>query len=470
MLNPYKRKCSCGSKKRYIDCCFITPKAWKKVLERQKTATSLRWKVIDYATSTLSEETEEALSVYFQKSVITPAEIPDEQMGAFLDWYIHDYRLPDSDMSVLELFFEERSQLKDIERFLTAGWLPSYNNCYQVVDLKPNYWLIVRDIVTGEDFLVANPELSEMTPPYSIFLGRLQPLGEVFEFDFIHQTLPPTASELIKNLLTSTYNDRSAEHHDLSYRNYLERFLSPILPRLVANYVDANSLSPSAALHDDLKPYQNLFSWICATFYNEDITKKPNGLAKMLQHIKDGSELNQLFDSWPGQLNLTKDELLKNLSWLEFIDACLVLHYGKQPAYDFAKKANLLGLKQTSLPTLKPLSVSRTRINEESQALETISSLLHTHMKSRYPEKQIETAILIWQHYLGQVNDLPDLRKPTTWAGAVEYCLSRILSLPFTQREIANEYAVSSASISRLAKIIASKIDLATIAKSSYPI
>ena len=126
MQNSYQFKCSCGSNKRYIDCCLIKPDSWDEILNRQKIATSLRWKIIDFATSALSDETERALEVYFDSQYKKPSDIPDEKMGPFLDWYIHDYDIPDLGISVLEYFFENRAGLMDVERFLTSGWLASY--------------------------------------------------------------------------------------------------------------------------------------------------------------------------------------------------------------------------------------------------------------------------------------------------------------------------------------------------------
>ena len=468
MLNPYKNKCPCGSNKRYIDCCLISPKFWNRILDRQKIATSLRWKIIDFATSTLSEETEEALCAYFQNSYSKPADIPDEQMGAFIDWFIHDYQLPDTGSSVLGLFFEKRYRLEDVERFLTSGWLTSYNNCYLTIEINPGYWLIVQDIVTGEQFLLANPELSEMTPPWSIFVGRIVSLGEVFEFDFIHHTLPPTAFSVVKSTLISTYENRQLEFNNLSYRSYMQHFLSPILPRLIDEAIQLDDLLPTDAFHTDLLPYKEFFHWLCVSFFDENLIDKPADFEVIVQELTKTDTLDKAFSSWPGDFTGNTEELESFLSWLEFIDACMVIHYGKQPPFDFSEKSQLLGLEKPVLPTFKPLAITRTKINEESQALEKISSVLHNHMKNRYPDKQIEAAILLWQHYLGVTNELPDIRKPATWAAAVEYCLIKLLSLPITQKEIAEEYAVSSSSVSRISKIISSRIDLDSLDKSSF--
>ena len=468
MQNLYKVKCSCGSKKRYIDCCFVQPNSWDKIMNRQKIATSLRWKIIDFAASKMPSQTEEALKVFFGDTYTKTTDISDEKMGPFLDWYIHDYRLLPENLSLIEIFFENRAALDDVERFLTSGWLLSSINCYQVVEVKPGYWLLLENIITGEKHLVINPELAEMTPPWSIFVGRLVPLGEVFEIDFIHHTLPPTALNNLKELLLASFAKRRSEYQHLDYPNYIRTQVSPTLPRLVLDNIDAFDLSPLMALNKELLAYKDVLWWLCTSFFSKTLVKKPANLGRLLHQLADTNLFDEALNSWPSGLDATNLELTTYLTWLEFIDACLVIHYGKEPAYDFNIKSHLLCLKKPSQPVFQPLKVTRTKINAESQALEKVSSVLHTHMVKRYPDKQIEAAIQIWQHFLGETTVVPEIRVPETWAGGVEYCLAKLLALPITQKELADEYAVSSGSISRIYNLISKKINLTSLDKSCF--
>jgi len=468
MQTLYKVKCSCGSKKRYIDCCFITANSWNKIIARQKIATSLRWKIIDFATTEMPAYAEEALSVYFGNSYTKPTEIPDEKMGPFLDWYIHDYRLPTNNLSLIEIFFENRAALADIERFLTSGWLFSSINCYQVIEVKPGFWLLLEDIITQDKYLVINPELAEMTPPWSIFVGRLVPLGEVFEFDFIHHTLPPTALKTLQELLLSAYTKRSNEYRNLDYRNFIRTQISSTLPHFVVENIKAADLTPSMALNKELLAYKDVLWWLCASFFGKNLLKRPANLGRLLHQLAETTVFDDALTSWPNGLTASNSELTVFLTWLEFIDACLVIHYGKEPPYDFNIKSGLLSFKKPSQPVFQPLRVTRTKINAESKALEKISSVLHTHMKRRYPEKQIEAAILIWQHFLGETSQIPEIRIPETWAGGVEYCLVKLLALPTTQKELADEYAVSSGSISRIYNLISKEINLNLLDKRCF--
>jgi transcription initiation factor TFIIIB Brf1 subunit/transcription initiation factor TFIIB len=89
-------------------------------------------------------------------------------------------------------------------------------------------------------------------------------------------------------------------------------------------------------------------------------------------------------------------------------------------------------------------------------------------MIGRYPAKQIQAAILLWQHYLGVASDIPEIRNPKTWAGAIEYCLSRLLAIPVTQKSLAETYNVSAPSISRVYKIISKQIDLNSLDKNAF--
>lgn len=437
-------------------------------MERQKTATSLRWKIIDFTKTELSDETNEAMSLYFRDSFTTPNDIPDEQMGQFLDWYIHDYKLPDTGLTVLEHFFKKRAELQDIERFLTSGWLSSYNNCYQAVEVKPGYWLLLQDIITGENYLVANPELSEMTPPWSIFVGRIVPIGKIFELDFIHHTLPPTALTPLKELILSIYTNHSKGDISVSYKIFMQKNLSSVLARLVLEHAKIMDLSPREALTKELLPWKELFDWICTSFFGHNVSHKPKNFGKLIQSFKENDLFSDAFDRWPNGINAPKKDLINYLTWLEFIDTCLVIHYGKEPPFNFNSKALSLGLKKTYQPAFQPLSVTRTKINAESKALEKISSLLHTNMLKRYSDQQIEVAIAIWQHFLGQITEVPDIRNAGSWAGAVEYCLVKLLALPTTQKEIANVYESSTGSISRISSQIAKEIDLYSLDNDKF--
>lgn len=469
MQNSYQFKCSCGSNKRYIDCCLIKPDSWDEILNRQKIATSLRWKIIDFATSALSDETERALEVYFDSQYKKPSDIPDEKMGPFLDWYIHDYDIPDLGISVLEYFFENRAGLMDVERFLTSGWLASYNNAYQAIEVKPGYWILLQDIVTKQHYLVANPELSEMTPPWSIFVGRLVPLGEIFEFGFIHHTLPPTALSVLRDNLISTYEyHTSGFSKRISYSVFAKELLSPNLPHFIPEIISIPDLNPKDGLTDALLPYLELFNWICISFYVSIPDKKPESLNKLILSVREKNALNDLFDSWPNGLKASGKDLDTYLTWLEFLDACLVIHYGKKPPYDFSSKTQLIAKRKATPAVFKPLSETRTKISQESEALEKISKILHEYMIGRYPAKQIQAAILLWQHYLGVASDIPEIRNPKTWAGAIEYCLSRLLAIPVTQKSLAETYNVSAPSISRVYKIISKQIDLNSLDKNAF--
>ncbi|MDD2430265.1 MAG: hypothetical protein PHD88_05205 [Firmicutes bacterium] len=468
MHMPYKAKCPCGSKKRYIDCCLIKPDSWNEIMNRQKIATSLRWKIIDFATSTLSDETEKALDVYFQNSYTKPTDIPDEKMGPFLDWYIHDYKLLKTHLTVLEHFFEKRSELYDVERFLTSGWLASYNNCYQAIEVKPGFWILLEEIVTKQKYLVANPELSEMTPPWSIFVGRLVPLGEIFEFDFIHHTLPPTSLAPLQQSLISSYEKNTSDKEQVTFSSFVKDFLSANLPRFVSEVMQLIDFSPKEALTEDLLPYLDLFEWICTSFYGSQPDKKPASLTKLLLNLKDKDILNSLYEDWPNGIKADNFTLATYLTWLEFLDACLVIHYGKKPAFDFSSKFSSIGQRKTSPVVFKPLSETRTKINQESQALEKISKVLHEFMLDRYSATQIQAAILLWQHYLGQASEVPEIRNPKTWAGAVEYCLTKLLAIPTTQKSLAQTYNVSAPSLSRIYNIISKQIDLNSLDKDAF--
>ena len=249
---------------------------------------------------------------------------------------------------------------------------------------------------------------------------------------------------------------------------FSQRLLSPNLPHFIPEIISIPDLNPKDALTDALLPYLELFNWICISFYVSIPDKKPESLNKLILSVREKNALNDLFDSWPNGLKASGKDLDTYLTWLEFLDACLVIHYGKKPPYDFSSKTQLIAKRKATPAVFKPLSETRTKISQESEALEKISKILHEYMIGRYPAKQIQAAILLWQHYLGVASDIPEIRNPKTWAGAIEYCLSRLLAIPVTQKSLAETYNVSAPSISRVYKIISKQIDLNSLDKNAF--
>ncbi len=132
-----------------------------------------------------------------------------------------------------------------------------------------------------------------------------------------------------------------------------------------------------------------------------------------------------------------KQIALLKIKSMNFHNRCLAFLKGKTQEIDLKK-----------YPLMAP------RWKEEWQRVLNCT-LKKMRYSNNYNENFFEDVQAMWIDFINRKNkDMPKIKKYETWAAGLEYSLARFHFLKVTQKEIAEKYGVSSASVSKKYKIL----------------
>jgi tetratricopeptide (TPR) repeat protein len=162
----------------------------------------------------------------------------------------------------------------------------------------------------------------------------------------------------------------------------------------------------------------------------------------------------------------TKWQVLQLLAWIadEEVEELLRQYLEREDEDDELKKAALQILLQMDAqpPFTARIGGKRVEItgdagppHEPDGRWKQVLTCLLEHMSSS-PEEQKVAAQVLWTAWVIRSPDkLPALRKPETWAAAIQYLVAKYHGNPMTQKEAAERYGVSVSSVARSIKLLA---------------
>jgi hypothetical protein len=175
-----------------------------------------------YSEGSFYEEVKAAKDEFFNRAgkVAEGSDLFEGQMKAFLDWYLFDRPLNQYDLCPVKMYmFEEGKNLPDEERAIFEGITRSVHSIFEFLKIKGSD-VYVKDMVTGEKYVIEDSEIRDGFSKGDVFEGRLIPSGDryVFGESFIFHPLSskPFIKKQIKQIKYLDDKQRLRLIHKLS--------------------------------------------------------------------------------------------------------------------------------------------------------------------------------------------------------------------------------------------------------------
>ncbi len=130
----------------------------------------------------------------------------------FLDWFLYDFKLLNSEERVIERFYiDEGKELSDAEKRLIKDWIKSIYSFFEVEEVLSGEKCVIKDIFTGKVFEVLDRASSKQIKRRDIIAARPLKIGNQNYFSGIVSLYPAT----FKNLITEFFDQEFKEYKKL---------------------------------------------------------------------------------------------------------------------------------------------------------------------------------------------------------------------------------------------------------------
>jgi SEC-C motif len=139
-----------------------------------------------------------------------------------LDYFIHDYRLPDG-KRVIERFAAETSKrLSTEERALIEDWQHSRLTAFEVLAVERGVGMRLRDLVSGEEFDVREKRGTQDLNRWEIVVSRLMRTGAHYEMGgATGMRLPTRYRDWVRGHLAEQWHNYQFNHPESTYEDFL---------------------------------------------------------------------------------------------------------------------------------------------------------------------------------------------------------------------------------------------------------
>ncbi|HEX3034581.1 MAG TPA: hypothetical protein VHT73_05515 [Thermodesulfobacteriota bacterium] len=278
---------------------------------------SLRTKLIDFSyRPEIQAQIGEAFYIWkndpeIVNEYLDEEDIDDLTFAKFLDWFIYDFKLFDSEKRIIEQFYEEEGEdLTDIEKSLLDGWLDNLYSFFEVEEVAQHQGYRIRDIFTGEIFQIKDSASAEQVVPSEIIAARPLKVGKNSYFSSVISIYPQAFKPLILDFFQREFDEYKKTFGKKSTpKEYLKDW-----GFLIGNYVEDIVQNPQF-----LSPEGDEFVFASAIYTIKDYKKFLKNLQsiKSLQELEGGTDELRLF-SWAredknrilGTIEVEKDKLI----------------------------------------------------------------------------------------------------------------------------------------------------------------
>lgn len=278
---------------------------------------SLRTKLVDFSyRPEIQSQIGEAFYIWKNdpeavNEYLDEEDIDDLTFTKFLDWFMYDFKLFNTEKRVIEQFYEEEGEdLTDVEKALLEGWLDNLYSFFEVEEIVQHQGYRIRDIFTGEILQIKDSASAEQVVPSEILAGRPLKVGKNNYFSSVISVYPQAFKLLILDFFQREFDEYKKTFGKKSTpKQYLKDW-----GFLIGNYVEGIVKKPQF-----LSPEGDEFVFTSATYTIKDYKKVLKNLQgiKSLQELEGGTDELRLF-SWgredknriSGIIEVEKDKLI----------------------------------------------------------------------------------------------------------------------------------------------------------------
>lgn len=233
--------CSCGSGKKYRECCLSHDELEEMVdYKFKETKRSLWAKIYNFATEfRFYNDMKNAIEIFYGQNYKQFYFKSEEERVRFFDWFIHDYRLEGSRKVIIDCFFMEGAlDLDEFEREVLRDWRNSLFSIYEVKKTKPEEGAVLYDLLDGSLLKVYDFNISKDVSKGDLLVTRIVSIQERYYLLETAIIFPPIYKEdLLKFIQSEFLKYRKKINKNISQKNFIRehsyiftRFIEGIKP------------------------------------------------------------------------------------------------------------------------------------------------------------------------------------------------------------------------------------------------
>jgi len=218
--------CPCGSGKKYKNCCLNKDRAQRiRASAWQREEQVILDKLIAFAQRpALRAQLAVAFNLFWNGNYGVEGwnALDRVEIGRFLDWYVHDYRLEQSRERIIDLFVEEMgSRLLPRELEHVRAWSDSYISAYRMTAPTEQRLLSVVDVFQGTGETMGDDGLGRLGLPGDLIVGRVLRSSTPPHFSWAAILLPAALEAELSSFLVTAYEQYQEIHAHTSWPDFL---------------------------------------------------------------------------------------------------------------------------------------------------------------------------------------------------------------------------------------------------------
>lgn len=437
-------KCPCGSGKKYKNCCMIKDEVQRtihskldKYTEAEKQLVTL---IMQYSRNAENEaDFEKGIETFFGGK-LSEININDTEFSFFMAWYIKNYNLkaPFIDKIIDKEYFKASKELRELLQNLKNSGL----YLYKIKDIK-NGIITFQNLHKDSEVEVIDEVLEKNVNVNDIIYTRIYKTGDFYKLFGGTMFIPYF---MVNEIMADIQNAWDQSDKSINYNTFLQQYSLDIIRKLNTDIPDDRIIynEDNELLQYSILKYKILEKdkCICILEGMKELTKKEEEAEIIYQWARISNNTEIIM----GEITINEDELrIETDSFERRIKLQEIIDNTLKDTVKFVDEQYLTinQLKQETEP------------NKTDEKLpDEIERLLLDNMKMEYTPLQIQQAIIMTKNHKANLKRL----KPENVASAIEYIISNKENLSKTQKDIADKYNISAATVGKWAKYIQEQI------------
>jgi hypothetical protein len=277
--------CPCGSGKKFKKCCLNKLESKNEI---QGAANQRAAKVPDdlvrekirifMEKGNFKSSFQSAINLYWnttEEGLDPPETMEDADISGIMEWFVHDYILPDYGKPLIAVFFDTDPKLSKNELQILKDWQMTNISVFQILKVEIGTGMHVEDIFTGEKCFIHDVNISKVARRWELLIARKVWVLNEWQLSAVGRILAPQDKDEIYDFIMANYRDYQKDNPDCEINEFLHR-----KGYLLNNYVLTKTVKPREAPTIITSDGEEIL--ICEAIYNVlDFKKAVNELLKI---------------------------------------------------------------------------------------------------------------------------------------------------------------------------------------------
>jgi len=241
--------CPCGSGKNYKKCCLAKLESKRKIpdvsdrIPVKEPVHSLRDKITRFMErGNFKSSFEPATQLYWntiEEGLQPPGKMEEADVSGLMEWFIHDYILPEYKKTIIALFLESNPRLTKEELQILKDWQMTNISVFQIHRVEEGHGIYAEDIFTGEECYLRDVSISKAAKQWELLITRRVWVLKEWQLSAVGRILPPQEKGEIYDFVMAHYRDYQRDHPGATIVEFLH-----VKGYLLNNYVLTRAVKP----------------------------------------------------------------------------------------------------------------------------------------------------------------------------------------------------------------------------------